>query len=460
MPRKLVVLLFLGCLFAAAQTITVLNASFETANLTLSGPNGPYCNLIPNSSFAAYPLSGSVADWTASSTSTEAGAGADAFPSGVIGANWNSKWWNGNNLAWMQINAAGTVSMSQALSVVLQNNTTYTLSAMVGRRINAGLFNYALQLWAGSAMLASASNLALAPGAFGTDTVSYSTGANNPQAGQPIVIVLSSTGVNGSETEAHFDEIALSASTAVAINGVISASGFGGFPSIAPGTFIEIYGANLAGETRGWETSDFNGVNAPISLSGTSVIVGGRAAFVSYISPSQVNVLVPSNVATGTQRITLTTAIGTSAPYNITVDALEPGLLAPASFMVDGTQYVTAMFADGTFVLPTGAISGINSRPAKPGDIIVLYGIGFGPVTPNIPAGQIAEESTALVSNLQMFIGGTSASLAYAGLAPSFTGLYQFNITVPNVPASTAVPLTFTLGGLTGPQTLNIAVQQ
>jgi uncharacterized protein (TIGR03437 family) len=50
------------------------------------------------------------------------------------------------------------------------------------------------------------------------------------------------------------------------------------------------------------------------------------------------------------------------------------------------------------------------------------------------------------------------ATAVYAGLAPTFTGLYQFNITVPNVPAGNAVPLTFTVNGVTGTQTLNIAV--
>jgi uncharacterized protein (TIGR03437 family) len=188
------------------------------------------------------------------------------------------------------------------------------------------------------------------------------------------------------------------------------------------------------------------------------VSIGGQDAFISYISPVQVNALVPSTVPTGPQQITVKTAIGTSTPLTITVNALEPGLLAIPSFNINGTPYTVALFPDGTFVLPTGAISGINSRSAKPGDTIVLYGIGFGPVTPSIPAGQLAEQTTALATALQMFVGGLPAIVDYAGLAPSFTGLYQFNIMVPTVPASNAVPLTFTLNGVPGTQVLNIAV--
>ncbi len=242
------------------------------------------------------------------------------------------------------------------------------------------------------------------------------------------------------------------------MTGVISASGFGGFSSIAPGTFIEIYGASLASDTRGWAGADFNGINAPTSLDGTSVSIGGQNAFISYISPAQVNALVPSTVQTGPQQITVKTAIGTSTPFTVNVNALEPGLLAIPSFNINGTPYTVALFPDGTFVLPTGAISGINSRPAKPGDVIVLYGIGFGPVTPYIPAGQLAEQTTSLATGLRMFVGGISATTLYAGLAPSFTGLYQFNIMVPAVAASNAVPLTFTLNGVLGTQVLNIAV--
>ena len=54
---------------------------------------------------------------------------------------------------------------------------------------------------------------------------------------------------------------------------------------------------------------------------------------------------------------------------------------------------------------------------------------------------------------------GISATVTYAGFAPGYVGLYQFNVVVPNVAASDSVPLTFTLGGANGPQNLVIAVQ-
>ncbi|HEY6344054.1 MAG TPA: IPT/TIG domain-containing protein [Bryobacteraceae bacterium] len=249
---------------------------------------------------------------------------------------------------------------------------------------------------------------------------------------------------------------------------VINAGAYGGASTISPGSWIEIYGSNLAVGTRVWSSADFNGVNAPTSLGGTSVTIGGQAAFADYVSSGQVNVQVPSGVGNNTQPVVVTTAAGSSTAFGVNVAATSPGLLAPPApstgsppgFNVAGTQYVVALLPDGTYVLPPGAISGINSRRANPGDTITLYGIGFGPVTPAIAAGQIEQQTNQVSSPLSIAFGNTPATtIAYSGLAPNYVGLYQFNVVVPNVAASDQVPLTFSLGGAGGSQTLYIAVQ-
>jgi len=245
------------------------------------------------------------------------------------------------------------------------------------------------------------------------------------------------------------------------ISNVISASAFGAFSAAAPGSWVEIYGSNLAPSTQGWTGADFNTNNAPIKLDGVSVSISGQAAFVDYISPTQVDAQLPSNISTGgSLQLTVTNANGTSAPVNLTVNVAEPGLLAPPSFKIGGNQYVVAQFVDGTYVLPTGTIAGINSRPAKPGETIIIYGVGFGAVTPDIPAGQIAVGNSQLVLPLEISFGQTSAQLPYFGLAPNLVGVYQFNVMVPAVADSDLVPLTFNLGGVPGTQTLLTAVHQ
>lgn len=250
---------------------------------------------------------------------------------------------------------------------------------------------------------------------------------------------------------------------APSVDAVVSASSFGGFTSVAPGSWVEIYGSNLAPDTRPWGGSDFKGSNAPTTLDGVQVTIGNQNAFVDYISsnPGQVNAQLPSNIATGgALQLTVTNGTVTSAPFNIMVNATQPGLLAPATFKIGGNQYVVAILPDGNYVLPTGAIAGVNSRPAKPGETVVMYGVGFGPVAPDIPAGEIVSEDNQLTLPLQIQFGQTTAQLSYDGLAPSFVGLYQFDVVIPTVPDNELVPLTFSLGGAAGTQTLFTAVQQ
>jgi uncharacterized protein (TIGR03437 family) len=244
------------------------------------------------------------------------------------------------------------------------------------------------------------------------------------------------------------------------INGVEGASGFGQLRTVAPGSWIEIYGSNLAPDTRGWTRADFIGNTAPTSLDKVSVMIGGQAAFVDYISPFQVNALLPSKIPNGELQLTITNDGVTSAPVDLSVNTTSPGLLALSNFFVAGHQYVVAQHLDGTYVLPAGAISGINSSPAKPGETIVIYGIGFGAVTPATPVGQVASGDSQLVLALEFQFGGTPAVSSYSGLSPDSVGLYQFNLTVPDVPDNDLVPLTFNLGGTPGTQTLFTAVHQ
>jgi len=247
---------------------------------------------------------------------------------------------------------------------------------------------------------------------------------------------------------------------APSVGGVGSASQFGALPAIAPGSWIEVYGSNLAIDSRQWSLGDFAGLAAPSALDGTGVTIGGQQAYVGYIGQGQVNVQVPANVPSGQQPLVVKTAYGTSAAYTVTVNPSAPGLFAPAQFLVNGTQYAGAVEGNTTtYVFPPGAVSGYTSQRAKAGDTITLFGVGFGSVNGDVSAGQIVQNLNTLTQALQVFIGGTQANVTYYGLEPNFVGLYQFNVVVPAVTASDKVPVTFRLGGTAGTQTLYIAVQ-
>jgi uncharacterized protein (TIGR03437 family) len=294
-------------------------------------------------------------------------------------------------------------------------------------------------------------------------------------AGTQAPLVNNGLPVTGNLTLAPFDAIILLADhisaplvpqipplapPAIAPGGVISSSSFGAFPVISPGSWVEIYGTNFSVNNDTWLSAPFNGGIAPTSLDGVSVIIGGRPAYISYVSPGQINALVASDAAIGPMQVVVDSPTGESAPYPITIQPTQPGLLATPFFLVNGIQYAVAQFADGSaFVLPAGVLPGVTSRPARPGETITLYGVGFGPVSPNFLAGKLVTGPSSLVNGLQIRFGNTPAATTYAGLAPGSTGLYQFNVIVPDVPDSPAVPLTFTLEGVSGTQTLFLAVQ-
>jgi uncharacterized protein (TIGR03437 family) len=141
--------------------------------------------------------------------------------------------------------------------------------------------------------------------------------------------------------------------------------------------------------------------------------------------------------------------------------AIAPALLAPDAFKVDGKQYVVAQFTppDPNFVGRTGLIAGVPFRPAKPGEVVTVYGIGFGPVSPPIASGTPAAGLTAIQPQPVMRIGSATVTLQYAGLTPGLIGLYQFNAVIPTL-APGDYTLTVETGGVPANSGLFITLGQ
>ena len=128
---------------------------------------------------------------------------------------------------------------------------------------------------------------------------------------------------------------------------------FGGSQTIAPNTWIQVKGVNLApaGDTRIWGGSDFIGNQLPTQLDGVSVTVNGKTAFVYYISPTQVNILTPPDPISGTVAVQLTNGGIKSNAVNSSAQSLSP-----AFFTFDAT-HLTAVHLDGSLVGPGDPIS-------------------------------------------------------------------------------------------------------
>jgi uncharacterized protein (TIGR03437 family) len=215
-------------------------------------------------------------------------------------------------------------------------------------------------------------------------------------------------------------------------------------------TWIELKGSNLAPDTRIWQGTDFVNGQLPTQLDGVSVTVNGKPAFVYYISSTQVNVLTPLDAATGTVQIQLKNAGG--AAVNSTAH-LEP--YSPEFFVINGGPYVVATHVDGSYVGPASLVPGYTT-PATQGEIVVLYGNGFGQTSPALVNGEIAQSGPLAVLPA-VTIGGVPATVQFAGaISP---GLYQFNVVIPANAAHGDSLLTATYNGYITQENLLITVK-
>ena len=255
-------------------------------------------------------------------------------------------------------------------------------------------------------------------------------------------------GIPGPDNMTHGLLGRLQSAPIVTATSVVNGASFD--PGVAPNTWVTIKGGNLSGTTRVWDSDDFMASALPTDLDSVSVTVNGTYAYVEYISPNQLNVLLPVGTAAG--QATFVTYNFGLASASVTVQVQD---VAPAFFLqADGT-HIVATHADGSLVGPT---STTGATPAAPGEPIVLYGTGFGVTNPAAPEGKLITTPLPLATPPTITIGGTAtAAPAFAGL--TYAGLFQINVTVPATAASGDQPVAAMVGTTTSPSGAVIAVQ-
>jgi uncharacterized protein (TIGR03437 family) len=234
------------------------------------------------------------------------------------------------------------------------------------------------------------------------------------------------------------------------ITSVVNAASL--LPNIAPNSWVTILGSGLASTTDTWTI--VNGV-LPTSLDGVSVTIGGQLAYISYISPGQINLIAPPTSA-GPVAVTVTNASLTSAAFTVTSNEYSPAL-----FSWPGNQAV-ATHLNFSYAVKAGTFTGIATTPAKPGETIILWGTGLGPTTPAAPVGSLAPVTqTDDTSTLPtVTLNNAPVTVLGAALSPGAVGLYQVDIQVPSSIADGDYPLQVSIGGMTSPLGIILTVQQ
>jgi adhesin/invasin len=198
----------------------------------------------------------------------------------------------------------------------------------------------------------------------------------------------------------------------------------------SPGGAHTLFGAYLAASTQ--TASSFP---LPTSLAGTRVLVNGIAAPLYYVSPSQINFQMPSGTAQGSASIVVTTIAGSSSGLTSRITPVQPGLF------VSPDLRAKALNQDLTLHTPQTPIGG--------GGYVILYLTGMGPTTPAVPDGQPAPTSPLAFVNgsVSATVGGRSATVQFAGLAPGFAGLIQVNVQIPTGLSLGDQPVFVTING-------------
>jgi uncharacterized protein (TIGR03437 family) len=327
---------------------------------------------------------------------------------GATNSSWNGTYWG----AGLRVDSSAVSGYSGAVSVRGQGKLTWSKrfnTMIVGAFDYTGINSYAL-------------------GAEGTGTSDLTQVALGADSKAFVGAAINSNDPGAYEIYFGVQAPAL-AGTGVFLNplGVVNAasSAPAGNP-ISPGEFVTLYGTGLA------KSNQTAAPPYPLSLNGVSVLINNKPAPLYFVSPRQLNVLVPYTTTGPTATIVVNNGVNSNT-VTVPVAATAPGI-----FTSDQTGSGGGAILHADYSLVNAA------KPAIGGETVLIYLTGLGTVTPPVADGT-AGTGRALHTadaDVWVYVGGQQATIAFKGLAPGFPGLYQLNVTLPQfLKASGNLPL-------------------
>ncbi len=206
--------------------------------------------------------------------------------------------------------------------------------------------------------------------------------------------------------------------------------------SLGPGNIVQIYGSNLAAQPIVSSVLPLN-----TNLGGTTVLIGGVAAPLYYVSPGQINAQIPFELTPGKKYQVVVSANGAlSTPDTLQLTTVSPGVAAFANGLI------IAQHLDGSLVSET--------LPAKPGEYIIFYLAGLGPTDTPVSSGA-ASPSSPLARPTDppvLTLNGVVQPYQFVGLTPGIVSLYQINFLVPAGTPDGDLPMVITQSGIASNQ--------
>ncbi|MGD0437317.1 MAG: hypothetical protein ABSB86_12700 [Bryobacteraceae bacterium] len=221
--------------------------------------------------------------------------------------------------------------------------------------------------------------------------------------------------------------------------GAVSAASYVANQPLAPGGFVSIFGSNLSAGKNQSEV-----LPLATQLGATEAVLAGELLPLQFAVDGQVNAIIPYDVPiNATMQLVVTNGPAISMPQPVVIVPAQPAVFTQSQNGT-GAGIVVAAPPKG----PQFEVTANN--PITAGDVAIIYCAGLGTVNPPVPAGSAAPLSplSHTTNTVTVTIGGVNAPVQFAGLAPTFTGLYQVNVAVPSgITPGDNVPLVLTVAG-------------
>ena len=358
----------------------------------------------------------------------------------------------------------------KAMNIVSGNNQT----TMTGLRLSAPLVVKIVDA-SGAGVPGIVVNFAAVPSSAATLNSGSAITLNDGTAGVTatlgsmpgqLTITASAAGVSN----VSFSITAISATAPSLSPGGIAGAGLStpSVAAVAPNGIASIFGVNFApaGTARQVGSDDLIDGKIPGVLAGACAQFGATRAPILGVYPNQLNIQVPK-LPPGPAAVTVinkcdTPQAETSLPLNVMVQAAAPEFFYFAH-AANGHNPIAAVNAlTGGYVGSAGLIPGASSTPAKPGDILTLFGTAFGATDPAFDPGVLPGSAAQVTAPLSIVFGGVTlaaSDILYVGVT-QFAGLYQVNLRVPDGVADGDQPLVITVGGVSSPANAFITVSR
>jgi uncharacterized protein (TIGR03437 family) len=245
-------------------------------------------------------------------------------------------------------------------------------------------------------------------------------------------------------------------------------------PPFSSNSMITVFGTNfqVSGlqRTVGLGDLENNNTTFPTTLACVAVQVTGPGITqpvqlpIAFVEDSQINAQMPEFVGTGP--VMLSVILNPGSPNQLVSDVAtlnSQQLYAPAFFFIPNSTTIAAQIA-GTSIPVADPSLVPGGQAAQPGQIVTLWGTGFGDLMQPVPTGQLATAADQLAAAITVTVGSTtlsSADVLYAGASPGLLGgVYQFNVRIPASTPNGDTAVTITIGGSSTQTGLTIPVQQ